>query len=98
VRPYSSSPRMASKWSDQPASSTRYTDARPMLRAFATSDGPRPCAFIARTWAASIEPEPRARLKSRHEFGHSWNLWQPLPARRGGHRQRPKLPVPDERD
>jgi hypothetical protein len=47
VRPYSSSPPMASKWSDQAASSTRYTDARPMLRAFANSHAPKPCAFIA---------------------------------------------------
>jgi hypothetical protein len=38
-----------------PASNTRYTDARPILRALAISVAPRPCDFIARTWTASIE-------------------------------------------
>jgi hypothetical protein len=32
-----------------------YTDARPILSAFAISDAPSPCAFMAFTWAASIE-------------------------------------------
>jgi len=30
-------------------------DARPILRAFAISEAPLPCAFNSRTWAASIE-------------------------------------------
>jgi hypothetical protein len=30
-------------------------NARPILSAFAISEAPSPCAFIARTWAASIE-------------------------------------------
>jgi hypothetical protein len=35
--------------------SARYTDARPILRALAISEAPRPLALIWRTLAASIE-------------------------------------------
>jgi hypothetical protein len=37
-------------------SSALYTDARPMLSAFAISVAPMPSAFMARTLATSIEP------------------------------------------
>ena len=52
-------------------SSALYTDARPILSAFAISVAPMPLAFIARTLATSIDagqrfPEENYAAKSRN--------------------------------
>src|SRR5215472_7630383 len=46
----------------------------------------------------STDPCPTDRLVARYEFAHSWNVWQDLHPRCGGHCQRAQFARPDVPD